>query len=64
MIERAIRAKNLREGMIVAFANERFNYRIDEVSMTRDGEIKVEHGDFTATDFFDANDLVYVRVDN
>ena len=46
--------------MTVAFANPNWDYLVDHVSDTKFGEIKIEHGDFTATDFLSATDFVWV----
>jgi hypothetical protein len=51
-----IKAKNLREGMVVLLSgHERF---LDEVSYSRDGMIELEYGDYTATDFVDPDEFI------
>jgi len=57
-----IKAKELKAGMTRAFSNPRFDYLIDEVSGSKYGEVKVEHGDFTATDYLNSTDVVWIVV--
>jgi hypothetical protein len=51
-------------GMTMAFSNERYNFRIDDVEWTRDGEIKVHHGDFTAVDWYEPESNVWVQLED
>ena len=55
-----IQAKELKPGMTRAFDNPRFDYVIDDVSESKYGEVKIEHGDFTATTYQAKTDFVYV----
>ena len=59
-----IPASKLCAGMTLAFSNPRFNYRIDEVQETRDGQIMVYGRDFTTTEWFDAEVNLYVEIEN
>jgi hypothetical protein len=57
-----ITAKQAREGMTMAFVNERFNYVIEEVNFTRDGEVQIVSRNDTSVEYFkaDANIWVYI----
>ena len=57
-----IPAHRLQPGMTLAFTNSRFNYLIDDVESCRDGQIKVYGGDYTSTEWFDADQNVWVEV--
>jgi hypothetical protein len=57
-----IPARKLTEGMTLAFANPRFNYRVDDVQSCRDGQIKVYGSDYTSTEWFDADQNVWIEV--
>lgn len=47
--------------MTMAFSNPRHNYLIDDVRTVRDGEIRVDHGDYTAVDFYRADEIVWIE---
>ena len=56
-----VRARDLREGDVLSYANPRWNLMIDDVSWTRDGEIKVSLGvDGTGTEWYEADQLVQI----
>ena len=56
-----VRARDLREGDVLSYANPRWNLVIDDVSWTRDGEIKVRLGvDGTGTEWYEADQLVQI----
>ena len=55
-----VRADALKQGDTFVFSNPRFNSVIDSVEWTRDGEIKVETGNYTATAFFECDELVQI----
>ncbi len=57
---RKIQASQLQPGMTVAFSNSRHNFLIDDVRTVRDGEIRVDHGDYTAVDFYRADEIVWI----
>jgi hypothetical protein len=61
-MEKVIQARDLREGMTLAFANERYNYIIEDVQYTRDEKVKVISGNDTRVEYFDAGAWVYVIV--
>ena len=55
-----IPARKAREGMTMAFANERFNYVIEDVQGTRDGEIKIVSGNDTRVEYYAADENIWV----
>lgn len=55
-----ILAKDVTPGMIRAFDNPRFDYVIDAVSDSKYGEVKLEHGDYTAIDYLNKSDIVWI----
>lgn len=62
MINR-IKASELKPGMIMAFSNPRFNYLIDDIRWMRDGDIAIDHGNFTAVDFYQPDDIVWISTE-
>jgi hypothetical protein len=60
-MHKAIKASQLQPGMTMAFSNPRHNYLIDDVRTVRDGEIRVDHGDYTAVDFYRADEIVWIE---
>jgi FKBP-type peptidyl-prolyl cis-trans isomerase 2 len=62
-MHKAIKASQLQPGMTMAFSNPRHNYLIDDVRTVRDGEIRVDHGDYTAIDFYRADETVWILED-
>lgn len=57
---KAIPARQAREGMVMTFVNERFNYVIEDVTFTRDGEVRITSRNDTAVEFFAADQTVWV----
>jgi hypothetical protein len=61
---KSIKAKSLKIGDWIMFANPRMNERVVDVQQTRDGQIKVHHdygnGGEPATSFYEADDRVCV----
>jgi hypothetical protein len=55
-----VRATDLQEGMEMVFDNPRFNYVIEEVRITRDGEVCVIGHDGGLVEFYRAADWVQV----
>lgn len=60
---RKIQASQLQPGMTMVFSNPRHNFVIDDVRTVRDGEIRVDHGDYTATDFYRADEIVWIEAE-
>ena len=62
---RAIKAKQAKEGMWLAFSNPRFNQRIVEIGGTRDGQIKMHtdygNGGEPGTSFFDPDETILIN---
>jgi hypothetical protein len=56
-------ASKLCAGMTLSFSNPRFNYKIEDVYETRDGQIKVYGRDFTTTEWFDAEQNLNVEIE-
>ena len=60
-----ILAKDAKAGMIQRFCDPRFDYVIDDViddvDFTREGEVKIQHGNFTAVDWYDAREHIWVQ---
>ena len=63
-----IPARCLRAGMVMAFRNPRFNYRIESVEggskYDPDAEVKVVSGNDTCVEWYGSNEIVWVEVDN
>jgi hypothetical protein len=55
-----IPAKQAREGMTMAFVNERFNYVIEDVQHTRDGEVKIVSSNDTRVEYFGMDENIWV----
>lgn len=56
-----VRARDLRAGDVLSYANPRWNIRIDDVTWTRDGQIRVSIGvDGTGTEWYEADDLIQI----
>ena len=56
-----VRARDLREGDVLSYANSRWNLRIDSVETTRDGQILVRVGaDGTGTEWYEADDRIQI----
>lgn len=56
-----VRARELREGDVLSYANPRWNMRIDSVEWTRDGDILLRVGtDGTGSEWYGADDLVQI----
>ncbi len=63
MSEVQIRAKNLKEGDRLVFTGGVTLY-VDDVTYTRDGEVKVSVGiGGTGTEWYEMDDIVHVLVD-
>jgi len=61
---KVMQARCLMPGMTMAFSNPRHNFRIDDVEWTREGEVKVHHGDFTAVDWYEPESNVWVELED
>lgn len=59
-------ASQLEEGDTIIYKNERYNTTVEEVSFTRDGEVRVSCNNGTSIEFYKPNELVTVnrRYDN
>lgn len=56
-----VNACDLREGDVLSYANPRWNLRIDKVSTTRDGQIRVNLGDDgLATEWYEADERIQI----
>jgi len=52
-------AAHLREGEKVCF--DTYSFIVDDVEFTRHGEVKVNHGNYTAVDWFQMDEFVFVE---
>ena len=58
-----IKASQLREGHTICFDNPRFDYVVEEVTDSCDGEVRVSSRNDTAVEFYDLRDVVWVLKD-
>jgi hypothetical protein len=56
-----ILAMDAKAGMIQCYSDPRFDHVIDDVDLTRDGEVKIQHGNFTAVDWFKPDEYIWVQ---
>ena len=56
-----IKAKDAQPGMILCFSNPRYDQVIDEVTWCRDGEVKIETGNFTGSSWWKQDDIIWVK---
>lgn len=56
-----IKAIKAYEGDTVIFNNSRFNYVIEEIAETRDGQVLFRYNNDTATEFYDYNEYITVE---
>lgn len=60
-MHKSIKASQLKPGMTMVFSNPRHNFVIDDVRTVRDGGIRVDHRDYTATNFYRADEIVWIE---
>jgi len=55
--------KNIKaiQGDTMVFSNPRFNYIIEEIAETRDGQVLFRYNNDTATEFYDTNEYITVE---
>lgn len=58
---KTIKAIDAREGDVVIFSNSRFNYVIEEIAETKDGQVLFRYRLDTATEFYDYDDMITVE---
>ena len=54
--------KDVKEGMILLLG--KYEYLVDDVQVTRDGQIKISHSNETGTEFFDTKDIVKIKLNS
>lgn len=60
-MKKNIKAIDAREGDTVIFNNPRFNYVIEEIAETKDGQVLFRYRNDTATEFYDYNERITVE---
>jgi len=60
-MKKNIKAIQAREGDTMVFSNPRFNYIIEEIAETRDGQVLFRYNNDTATEFYDTNEYITVE---
>lgn len=56
-----IKAVKAREGDVMVFSNPRFNYVIEEIAETKDGQVLFRYNNDTATEFYDYDEYIDVE---
>ena len=56
-----IKAVKAREGDVMVFSNSRFNYVIEEIAETKDGQVLFRYNNDTATEFYDYDEYISVE---
>lgn len=56
-----IKAVKAREGDVMVFSNSRFNYVIEEIAETKDGQVLFRYNNDTATEFYDYDEYINVE---
>jgi hypothetical protein len=56
-----IKASEVKAGDVIAFHNPRMDYMVEDVDVTSLGQVRLEHGNGTASDCLSPSDYVFIK---